>query len=135
MNFSHSARASAEGSSHSWLDTTGIPAWRMTLSSALVLPPAMNTPGRCATTSSVSITEAGANSRTRPLVVRRRISSPIRNRVVEIPVSTSSRPRSTSSGRCVVEAENSDETGTTATWAPASAPTSAGRGAPHCSNT
>ena len=105
MYFSHSPRASAVGSSHSWLETTGIPARRMTLSSALVDPPVMNNPGRCETTSSVSIVEAAANSRTCALPARFRISSPIRYFLVETPVRTSSRWRSTSSDRCVVDAE------------------------------
>ena len=82
-----------------------MPALRITASGALAVPPVMNRPGRWETTSSASITESGANSRTWPLFARSRISSPINCFICDTPVRTSRRLKSTSIDRCVGDAE------------------------------
>ena len=71
MYFSHSARPSAVGSIHSLLATTGTPAWRMTASVALAVPPTIKSDGRALTTRSTSITRPTfANSTTCPALIR-----------------------------------------------------------------
>jgi len=53
----------------------------------------------------------------------------------ETPFNTSSTPRSSRNGRCVVEAENSDFTGVSTVRAPARSPVSSGAGVPHRTST